>query len=1291
MASEAVKKSDRAADTEAEKEAAGLEEESVDSLLGEPAHHARRPMNAFLIFCKRHRGVVRDRYPHLENRSITKILGEWWANLEQPEKASYTELARQYKEAFLKANPDFKWYKLPAPPLRTLITRPSNQNKPHKLECQVTCGPITPGKLADESQMGGLSSLLASPPTTPTTPTAPTSPTVPKPPKKRYLQEAMGLLEASTAVSPQQCKAPSEKEETRNGSGEGCTSSALDFRSSSSESPPMGLSSVNFMSPFTKLRSHAADQLNSLQERKTNRRRASVDSATSKSKDWRVGNMKEGCSKAKGIQSNLCFVSNLPSSVAVPKLKDAHGCSQRPAKLRARHHRSMSHDKSDSTCDSEVIAASSTVIRRCFSKNKEGDRLSDIKSHNDLERTIKASQQQIIDRVVDRLCGFTDHVRSPSPLSNKSAACINTFTVEKSPPLDTTNTHQPSSKQQRNVTSPPLHLVKNSVICSNNTVTQSTGNCKSPLVRSPKTSDACCTSSLSSGACISAAEGLACDFHSDASHEFDLKSINNNVYVYKDIASEMCKESRAGNCRPEGYYHSIGDYGTNNHASEVRSYGDTCIVPKAAETWDWKRDVWNESSVTASNCLLNSSRAVTSDICDKVTKTVNVIVNHTEPKPTFTDSDRTCPETPSVFNFSRTSKTEENNHNSVFQNENVSEVTCYSRHNHHDNRGVGFGPNMEVGLESMEENRLVFPALYGDDSKVRTILVHNPPGQSVLAKSEKYLDGQEGNNLDLTLRLSENRFFDHTIAKTLVNSNSLPEGKQQCTSSTFSNNISESCAAKCDSLPSNDRSESVVKDHNSRIDMPPKSGTENTLNGVPTVSSVANVKKFDPADYELKNSNIDIIRPKKLIHSSQKTASKLSIPHSLDHAVNGKDSKDTSGVNDITTPNGSEDRRITSQDPSYENDCVAARPGTLEYVADMAETGSEFTSVSTKDWTRLSEDEALSTADTPQLLPSPSEMQRRKSVRTCKGQRYREFMSEGRLALGKRTRRNFVNSNENSTDLPVTPVPKRERLDSESSSASEKTESSDALPELDLQVPRMVEPSPSGLRNKMPAVKRETKHGCRKTGKRFSGSTEDGPSQHSLSDKKSRKRLYASEESFSDSSPKKRFRAADFNLDEKIEALPSLSLEEFQLKKKARKKRNLSSGSPKKTVISSGPLATAATTRRRAVSLDMHSAALPAVLSPEDNHSMEQRVPSVVRAISPPVIVTSNAATTITITTAHLVGSQKRKARKQCITRLDPENVRTSRDTAVVEPDVLNNIGLTTLAEVAAAKKKLTK
>jgi hypothetical protein len=60
----------------------------------------------------------------------------------------------------------------------------------------------------------------------------------------------------------------------------------------------------------------------------------------------------------------------------------------------------------------------------------------------------------------------------------------------------------------------------------------------------------------------------------------------------------------------------------------------------------------------------------------------------------------------------------------------------------------------------------------------------------------------------------------------------------------------------------------------------------------------------------------------------------------------------------------------------------------------------------------------------------------------------------------------------------------------------------------------------------------------------------------------------------------------DFNLDEKIEALPSLSLEEFQLKKKARKKRNPSNSSSKKTIAGSVPTTPAASTRLRAASLD---------------------------------------------------------------------------------------------------------
>jgi len=70
--------------------------------------------------------------------------------------------------------------------------------------------------------------------------------------------------------------------------------------------------------------------------------------------------------------------------------------------------------------------------------------------------------------------------------------------------------------------------------------------------------------------------------------------------------------------------------------------------------------------------------------------------------------------------------------------------------------------------------------------------------------------------------------------------------------------------------------------------------------------------------------------------------------------------------------------------------------------------------------------------------------------------------------------------------------------------------------------------------------------------------------------------------------------------------------------------------------------------------------ALPAVQTPESNHSMEQKVPSIVKAVSLPVTLMTSAAT-MTAIRKHLVGSQKHKARKQHITRLDPEKVGTFR------------------------------
>lgn len=65
----------------------------------------RKPMNAFFLFCKRHRALVKEMYPNLENRNITKILGEWWSTLSMDEKEPFNALAVTYKEHLMKEKP----------------------------------------------------------------------------------------------------------------------------------------------------------------------------------------------------------------------------------------------------------------------------------------------------------------------------------------------------------------------------------------------------------------------------------------------------------------------------------------------------------------------------------------------------------------------------------------------------------------------------------------------------------------------------------------------------------------------------------------------------------------------------------------------------------------------------------------------------------------------------------------------------------------------------------------------------------------------------------------------------------------------------------------------------------------------------------------------------------------------------------------------------------------------------------------------------------------------------------
>lgn len=135
---------------------------------------ARRPMNAFLLFCKRHRSLVRQEHPRLDNRGATKILADWWSVLDPEEKQKYTDMAKEYKDAFMKANPGYKWCPTTSKPVKSPPPCPTVTNARKKVWPFISSKEPTTAKkvpktdsmpqlnfaMADPTKMGGLSMLL---------------------------------------------------------------------------------------------------------------------------------------------------------------------------------------------------------------------------------------------------------------------------------------------------------------------------------------------------------------------------------------------------------------------------------------------------------------------------------------------------------------------------------------------------------------------------------------------------------------------------------------------------------------------------------------------------------------------------------------------------------------------------------------------------------------------------------------------------------------------------------------------------------------------------------------------------------------------------------------------------------------------------------------------------------------------------------------------------------------------------------------------------------------------------
>ncbi|XP_076321292.1 LOW QUALITY PROTEIN: uncharacterized protein LOC143230884 [Tachypleus tridentatus] len=114
--------------------------------------HIRRPMNAFMIFSKRHRTRVHQLHPNQDNRTVSKILGEWWYSLGHEEKQQYQNLAFEVKEAHFKAHPEWKWCtKDKKKSTSTSIPKDSRKRQ------NSTAEEIEPSEVTEESQDPGIS------------------------------------------------------------------------------------------------------------------------------------------------------------------------------------------------------------------------------------------------------------------------------------------------------------------------------------------------------------------------------------------------------------------------------------------------------------------------------------------------------------------------------------------------------------------------------------------------------------------------------------------------------------------------------------------------------------------------------------------------------------------------------------------------------------------------------------------------------------------------------------------------------------------------------------------------------------------------------------------------------------------------------------------------------------------------------------------------------------------------------------------------------------------------------
>lgn len=72
-----------------------------------------RPMNSFMIFAREFRAEMREKYPDIDNKDISKMLGQEWKSLSAERKKVYYDKAAIVSDQHKRDHPDWKFVRAP--------------------------------------------------------------------------------------------------------------------------------------------------------------------------------------------------------------------------------------------------------------------------------------------------------------------------------------------------------------------------------------------------------------------------------------------------------------------------------------------------------------------------------------------------------------------------------------------------------------------------------------------------------------------------------------------------------------------------------------------------------------------------------------------------------------------------------------------------------------------------------------------------------------------------------------------------------------------------------------------------------------------------------------------------------------------------------------------------------------------------------------------------------------------------------------------------------------------------